>query len=602
MWSYDPPLADLRFVMDAVLEVRADWALMPAFAEITADLASQILEEAGKFVAHTLATINASGDVEGCRFADGAVRTPQGFAGAYRRYCEAGWPSLACDPEFGGQGLPQLLNAALYEMLFATNHAWTMYPGIMHGAYDCLRTHATPQIVAAYLPKIVSGEWLCTMCLTEPQAGSDVGLVRTRAEPHVDGSFRMTGSKIFISGGEQDLTANIVHLVLARLPDAPKGTRGISLFLVPKILPGGVANGVRCVGIEKKMGLKGSATCALAFDGATGWLVGERHRGLGAMFVMMNSARLYVGLQGLGHAEMALQNATRYAAQRVQMRPARRPDFAGAAVAHAASSAPPPCAHPIIEQPAMRKTLMMLRTFVEGARALGLWSAHLLDLAEHHPDAARRTASSELLSLLTPVIKSFFTERGFAATSEALQIWGGYGYLHDYGIEQSLRDSRAAMIYEGTNEIQAADLLVRKIVGDGGRKFSALIAMLREEAALCRAVPICGAYGSALEVLSLRWQQVTEAIIVEAAANPGVADGVAADYLRLAGLCLFAMVWARMARAAASICEEGFGRRKLETARFYFDYVLPEAQLRLALIEARHAVLPWIEEGTASQR
>ncbi len=585
-WQYEPPLADLRFILDAVLDARADWAGMPAFADLDADLAPQILEEAGKFVAQVLLPINSGGDLEGCQYLDGAVRTPPGFTDAYRRYCDAGWPALACDPRFGGQGLPQLLNAALYEMLFATNHAWTMYPGIVHGAYDCLRTHATPAIAAAYLPKIVSGEWLCTMCLTEPQAGSDVGLVRTRAEPLADGGYAVTGAKIFISGGEQDLTANIVHLVLARLPDAPPGTRGISLFLVPKILPGGAANAVRCLGLEHKMGLKGSATCALAFDGAQGSLIGEPHRGLAAMFVMMNSARLYVGLQGLGHAEMALQNATRYAAQRLQMRVARRPDAARRDAAAAG-------AHPIIEQPTIRKTLMTLRAFVEGARALGLWSAHLLDLADHHPDAPRRVAAHELLALLTPVIKGFFTERGFAATHEALQVWGGYGYLHDYGIEQSLRDSRAAMLYEGTNEIQAADLLVRKIVGDGGRKLPALLTLLADEAARCRAVPPCVDFGVAVEALRERWQEVTAAIVSEAPTNPGVAEGIAGDYLRFAGLSLLAMVWARMARAAAARADD-FSRRKLETARFYFDHVLPEARLRLALIEARHANLPWV--------
>jgi alkylation response protein AidB-like acyl-CoA dehydrogenase len=582
MWHYDPPLADFEFVMDMLLDVRADWAEMPAFAELDADLAPQILDAAGKFVVETLGPINASGDLEGCRYADGAVRTPAGYAAAYRRYCEAGWPALACDPAFGGQGLPQIVNAALYEMLFATNHGWTMYPGIVHGAYECLRTHATPEIVAAYLPKIVSGEWLCTMCLTEAQAGSDVGLVRARAEPDPDGSHRVTGSKIFISGGDQDLTANIVHLVLARIPDAPPGTRGISLFLVPKLLPDGRANFVRCIGIEHKMGLKGSATCAMAFDGAQGWLVGEPQRGLAAMFVMMNSARLYVGLQGLGHAEMALQNAARHASQRVQMRVPMRPAHPGGA-------------HPIIDQPAIRKTLMTLRAFVEGARALGLWSAHLLDIAEHHPDVDRRAAANDLLSLLTPIIKSFFTERGFAATSDALQVWGGYGYLHDYGIEQSLRDSRAAMIYEGTNEIQAADLLVRKIIGDGGRRFPALVAMLEDEAARCREVPLCASYGIALEALAGSWRLVTEALIAEAAAHPGVADGIAADYLRLAGLCLLATVWGRTARAAAPNSEQPFQRRKLETARFYYDYLLPEAQLRLALVERRHAAVPVLD-------
>jgi alkylation response protein AidB-like acyl-CoA dehydrogenase len=516
------------------------------------------------------------------------VRTPAGFVEAYRQFCADGWPALACEGRFGGQGLPQLLNAALYEMLYAVNHAWTMYPGLAHGAYECLRSHAAPELAERYLPKIVSGEWLCTMCLTEPQAGSDVGLATTRAEPNPDGTYRITGSKIFISGGEHDLTANIVHLVLARIPGAPTGTKGLSLFLVPKFLGEDLAeaNTLRCDGIERKMGIKGSATCVMRFDAARGWLIGETHRGLGAMFVMMNSARLYVGLQGLGHAEMAYQNAVRYAHERRQMRLAGNREHAEGATS---------AADPIIVQPAVRKLLLTLRAFVEGQRALGMWSAHLLDAAEHHPDGAVQAESNDLLSVLTPIIKSLFTEHGFTLASGALQVWGGYGYIRDFGVEQTVRDSRVALIYEGTNEIQAVDLLVRKVVGDRGRRLDVLLRLAEAEAQHCRDAAPCLAFAEVLAPLLSRWRSVTQTLIEEAPTAPALAYGVANDYLRLAGLCVLAFWWARTARIVATKLADPFYRVKFETARFYFDHLLPEAELRFALIERRHAPLPWIE-------
>jgi alkylation response protein AidB-like acyl-CoA dehydrogenase len=587
MWHYAPPLQDFRFVLDELLDVQHQWGEIPAFADLGPETVAQILDAAGHFVVDTLAPVNAAGDVEGCHHHDGAVATPAGFVRAYREYCDAGWPALACDARHGGQGLPQLLNAVLYEMLYSANHAWTMYPGIVHGAYECLRTHAAPDLIERYLPKIVSGEWLCTMCLTEPQAGSDVGLLTTRAEPDAEGAYRISGAKIFISGGEHDLTPNIIHLVLARLPDAPVGTKGISLFLVPKYLgpQDSLPNAVRCDGIERKMGLKGSSTCSLRFDGARGWLVGEPHRGLAAMFVMMNSARLYVGLQGLGHAEMAYQNAVRYAHERLQMR------IVGKTKGPRSASA----ADPIALQPAIRKVLMTLRAFVEGERAVGLWTAHLLDVAEFHPDDGRRVAANELLSLLTPIVKGFFTDNGFSLSSAALQVWGGYGYTRDCGIEQTLRDSRAAMIYEGTNEIQAVDLLVRKIIGDRGRRFESLLQLADEAAQACREAPACREFGDTLTAVLVRWRAVTQAIIEEASAEPLAAYRVADDYLRLAGLCVLGVWWARTARLVAARRSEPFYRAKWDSARFYFDQLLPEATLRLTLIDARHAPLPSIE-------
>jgi len=587
MWSYLPPLQDMQFVMVELLDVGRDWALIPRFAELDVGTVPQILQEAGKFAGQTLATINANGDLQGCRFQDGAVVTPDGFLEAYGRFREGGWPALACDAEFGGQGLPQILNAALYEMLNAANHGWTMYPGLAHGAYECLRAHASEQLKSVYLPKIVSGEWLTTMCLTEPQAGSDVGLIRTRAEPKPDGSYAVSGSKIFISGGEHDLTDNIVHLVLARLPDAPGGTRGISLFLVPKYIGSPASperNRLRCEGIEKKMGIKGSATCVMNFDAAQGFMVGEPNRGLAAMFVMMNAARLNVGMQGLGHTEMAYQNAFRYAGERVQMRAVARPDNSEPATSGA---------DPILLQPAMRKTLMTLRAFAQGERALAYWAAHLLDVAEFHPASEQRTRAHELVSLLTPIIKSFFTENGFALSSAALQVWGGYGYIHDYGIEQSVRDSRIAMIYEGTNEIQAIDLLVRKVIGDRGRNFGVLLQWVLDEANLCTFVSGCERFGETLRAVQDKLARITAAIIAESVREPEVGHRVANDFLRLVGLLLVGAWWARAARMAMPRASQDFYSSKLETARFYFDYVMPESNLRLTLLEQRHCAIPW---------
>src|SRR5450631_3114608 len=589
MWSYSPPLRDMQFVMEELLSVRREWAQIPRFAELDADTAPQILEESGKFVGQTLAPTNSFGDLQGCRYEDGVVRTPEGFAEVYRRYCEAGWPGLACDIAWGGQGLPQILNAALYEMLNAANHAWTMYPGLSHGAYECLRTHASEAIKAEYLPKIVSGEWASTMCLTEPQAGSDVGLIRTRAEPQADGSYAVTGSKIFISSGEHDLTENIVHLVLARLPDAPAGTRGISLFLVPKRLSGTASqpNGVRCDGIEKKMGIKGSATCVMSFTSAKGWLIGEPNRGLAAMFVMMNAARLNVGLQGLGHAEMAYQNALRYAGERVQSRAVTRPPTAGAP--H------PSGADPILFQPAVRRTLLSLRAFVEGERALAYWCAHLLDIAEFHPDGGRRTQAHDLVSILTPVVKGFLTDNGFALSSAALQLWGGYGYIHDYGIEQTVRDSRIAMIYEGTNEIQAIDLLVRKMIGDGGVKFGQLLQLVGAEAELCAATPGCERFAEALGIIHSSLAKLTGELVAESKETPELAPRIATDFLRLVGLVLLGSLWARAARLAIPRAADAFYAAKRETAQFFFDQLLPESQWRLDLVNRRRCELPWVE-------
>ena len=457
-WTYEAPLEHMRFVLEHVLDAPTHWKACEAFADLDLDTADAVLEEAARFASEVLQPLNSTGDLEGCvREADGRVRTPTGFPAAYQAFVAGGWPALPCDPAWGGQGLPLLLDAALREMLDACNHGWNMYPDLLHGAYETIKAHGSDDLKARYLPRLVSGEWLAAMALTEPQAGSDLGQLRTRAEPQADGSLRISGNKIFISGGEHDLTDNIVHLVLCRLPDAPKGTKGLSLALVPKVLPDGSRNALFCDGIEKKMGIKASATCAMRYDGATGWLIGEPHRGLAAMFLMMNSARLHVGLQGLGHQEMATQNARRYAGERVQM---------GRAIG---------------EHPAVRQLLDRLDVTTQAQRVLAYRAALALDLSEQHSDRAVREREKRFAALLTPIVKAFCTHQGFHGPAAALGVWGGYGYVHEYGIEQTVRDARIAMIYEGTNEIQAIDLAQRKLLADAGVTAFELLDALRAE-------------------------------------------------------------------------------------------------------------------------
>ena len=567
---YQPPLQDIRFVQQHWLGAEADWRRMPAHEALDQETADMVVEAAGRFCADVLAPLNGPADLQGCRLEEGRVRTPDGFPEAYAAFVEAGWPALACAPEAGGQGLPQLLDAALHEMLASANHGWTMYSGILHGAYACLHAHGDAHLRATYLPHIVSGRWLATMCLTEPQAGSDLGLLRSQARPRGDGSYRLDGSKIFISGGDQDMSENIVHLVLARLPDAPAGTRGLSLFLAPRGIPqdggGFLPNAIHCDGIEKKMGIKGSATCAMRFEGAQAWLVGQPHQGLAAMFVMMNSARLHVGLQGLGHAEMAWQLARAYAAERRQMRAQPRP---------ADAQGP---ADPIALQPAVQRMLADLRVWTEGMRAIAGWVAHQLDLAEQAPDAEERAQAHALASLLTPVVKSFVTERGFALASEALQVFGGYGYVHEYRIEQTLRDARIAMIYEGTNQIQALDLLQRKVAASGGAALAPLLAALREEAAACEAAGMEPGLAGALRSWSDRTEALTGALCARAAGDAPLLARCAEDYLRLVGTLCMAFAWARAARVSQPLADPALRRSKADSAAWFFAHGLLDAE------------------------
>lgn len=572
---YTPPLADMAFVIEQWLDAPTDWQQhMPVFNTLDADTARMVCEAAGDFCAEQLAPINARGDLQGCTFKDGTVQTPDGFAAAYRAYVEAGWPALACDNRVGGQGLPGLLDAALNEMIHSSNHAWAMYLGILHGAYACLHAHANDAIKAIYLPKLVSGQWLPTMCLTEPQAGSDLGLLRTQARPIENDSYLLSGNKIFISGGDQNLTDNIIHLVLARLPDAPPGTRGISLFLVPKLIP--QANGsltpntVYCDGIEKKMGIKGSATCTMRFNDAQGWLIGQPHRGLNAMFVMMNSARLHVGLQGLGHTEAAYQLALAYTRERLQMRALLRPDNASG------------IADPIIFHAPVRRIVLNLRVWSEGMRALGYWCGHVLDMATHTTNAAERERAQMLAALLTPVIKSFFTERGFQMASDALQVFGGYGYVHEYRIEQTVRDSRIAMIYEGTNQIQALDLLQRKVLSsDAG--LTPLLDTFRAETALN------SEHSATLQDWCDKLQTATEELTLDAQTDTELPARAAEDYLRLVGTVALAFVWCRAARVA----NDAFAHKR-ESARHFFNHVLPDAEHWLRRMQAARKPLAFI--------
>jgi len=587
MFQYRPPIEDQRFVLFDLLEAPRLLREMDGYAEVDDSLMVSILEQAGRFAAEVVFPLNATGDRQGCSCENGAVRTPDGFREAYRAFQAAGWPALGCDPQYGGQGLPQVLNASLFEMLCSANHGWTMYLGLLHGAYECLKAHASEDIRQTYLPKIVSGEWLATMCLTEPQAGSDLGLLRTRAEPAADGSYRLTGSKIFISGGEQDMTDNIVHLVLARLPDAPPGSRGISLFVVPKCIPEGKAgagsrNAVFCDGIEHKMGIKGSATCQMRFDQATGWLVGEHHRGLACMFVMMNAARLHVGMQGLSHAEAAFQNSLAYARERLQMKAPVRSRPAGTAPAD-----------PIVAHPAVRRLLMTQKARVEGARALAYWTALMLDVAELHPDAARRTRARELLPLVTPIVKAMLTEDGFQCASLALQVYGGYGYVNETGIEQTVRDARVPMLYEGTNEIQAIDLLLRKILGGSGANLQTLLETVADDAGECA--------DAQLEALAAKVRRLGELVarltasVRTISANDAEAPyRIASEYLRLVGHLLLAWLWLRAARVAlktpgatsgATSASAPLLAEKRATAQYYFDYLLPETDQLARIIE-----------------
>jgi len=573
MGPYTPPLRDMEFVLYELLDVEAEFRQLPPHAEVNRELIDQVLQEGGKFASEVIHPLNQSGDIEGCTHDRDAhsVTTPKGFKEAYRQYVDAGWPALACDPEYGGQGLPVTLNNTFYEMLNSANQAWAMYPGLGHGAYECLHAHGTPEQKKTYLSKLVSGEWTGTMCLTEPHCGTDLGLLRTKAEPQPDGSYRITGGKIFISSGEHDLADNIVHLVLARLPDAPAGSKGISLFIVPKFIPDangkpGTRNPVFCGAIEHKMGIHGNATCQMNLDGATGWLLGEPNKGLPAMFVMMNVARLAVGMQSLGLSETAYQLAAAYAKERLQSRSLSGPK---------AADKP---ADPIIVHPDVRRMLLTARAYIEGGRALSYFTAMLIDRELSHPDEAVRKDAGDIVALLTPVVKAFLTDNGWRSVSECLQVFGGHGYIRESGMEQHLRDARINMIYEGTNTIQSLDLLGRKVLADNGarmKKFGKLVQDFIEDNGVNEAMQ---EFVNPLADIGEKVTRLTMELGMKAMQNPDEVGAAAVDYLRVAGHLVFAYFWARMAKIALEKqgSDDPFYKAKLSVARFYFQRLLPE--------------------------
>ena len=570
---YKAPLADVEFVLDSIVGVKALSAL-PGFEDATPDLIRQILEEGAKLCEEVLFPLNQSGDAEGCTFENGVVRTPSGFKEAYQTYLEGGWTGLSCDPAYGGQGLPKLVNTMLEEFICSANLSFGMYPGLSLGAYNALSLYGSDELKARFLPKLVDGTWSGTMCLTEPHCGTDLGLIRTKAVPGEDGAYAITGTKIFISAGEHDLTENILHLVLARLPDAPAGTKGISLFLVPKFLPRadgtpGPRNGVACGSIEHKMGIKASSTCVMNFDEATGWLVGEPHKGMRAMFVMMNAARLAVGIQGLGIAEVAYQNAVGYARDRLQGRSLK------------GTKAPDKPADPIIVHPDVRRNLLTARAYTEGARALGALVAFHLDLAEKHPDSRQRQESDEFVQLMTPIVKALFTDIGFDAANIAVQVHGGHGFIWETGVEQYVRDARITQIYEGTNGIQALDLVGRKMGQDMGRLLrrffhpvQAELEQAMDDDTLLEFVgPLAKAFG--------KLQQATALIAQKGLKDPEEAGAAASDYLRMFGLVALGWMWLKSVKAARAKLAAGDGdaaflEAKVKTARFFMAKLLPQ--------------------------
>ncbi len=595
---YNPPLRDMQFVLHEVFKVSDEFKAIPKHTDVDADTINAVLEEAGKFASQVTFPLNISGDEEGCTLdkATHEVTPPKGFKEAYAQYVEGGWAALSCDVEYGGQGLPFVLNQCLYEMLNSANQAWTMYPGLSHGAYEALHAHGTEEQKKIYLPKLTSGEWTGTMCLTEPHCGTDLGLLRTKAEPQPDGSYKLTGNKIFISAGEHDMTSNIVHLVLARLPDAPQGSKGISLFAVPKFNVGkdgeiGSRNSIYCGGLEHKMGIHGNATCQMVLEDAVGTMVGAPNKGLAAMFVMMNAARLGVGNQSLGLTEVAYQNALAYAKDRIQMR-----SLSGVK----AKDKP---ADPIIVHPDVRKMLLTAKAYAEGGRALAIYCTLLLDKELHHPDEKVRKDSGEIVALLTPIVKAFLTDNGHIATNACMQVFGGHGFIKEWGMEQFVRDNRINMIYEGTNTIQSLDLLGRKVLGNNGatlKKFGKIVGALIAEEGVNEKM---AEFINPLAYLADQMTKFTTELGFRGFQNPDEVGAAAVDYLRVAGHLVFGYFWARMAQTALREIAAGntdkFYVAKLQTARFYFAKLFPETATLMRTARAGSKSLMETDEALA---
>ena len=594
MQTYKAPLRDMRFVLHELHDSTALTRLR-GLEDVSPELMDSILEEAAKLAEEVLLPTNAAGDEIGCVLENGVVRTPKGFKEAYGIFRNGGWTALASDTRYGGQGLPESLNKLVEEMICSANLAFSLYPGLTHGAYQAIASHASDELKDTYLPKMVDGTWSGTMCLTEAHCGTDLGLLRTRAVPRADGSYRVSGSKIFISAGEHDLTENIIHLVLARLPDAPQGTRGISLFLVPKFIPlsdgrPGPRNGVVCTALEHKMGIKGSATCQLTFEDATGWLVGDLNKGMATMFTMMNSERLSVGIQGLGAAEISYQSAVAYARDRIQGR-----SLSGAKAADKA-------ADPIIVHPDVRRMLMTIRAYTEGCRALGGWVARELDEMERSGDPDTRKRAGDFTALMTPVVKALFTDLGFDATNIGMQVYGGHGYIRDHGMEQLVRDARISMIYEGTNGIQALDLVGRKLPQGAGRMLRTFFHPVSAFIEQNTAHPVLGEMVKGLGKAFGALQLATGQVAATGMADPEEAGAAATEYLRLFGLVALGFMWARSAviaveKLAAPGDDAAFYKAKLTTARFYMERILPQVGGLLVAIKAGKGAMMEMDEA-----
>ena len=566
MPEFNAPLRDMRFVLHEVFEAPALWARLPALAgHVDADTADAILEEAAKVTSQLIAPLNRSGDEEGAQWHAGNVTTPNGFKSAYTTYIAGGWVGLSGNPEFGGLGMPKMLAVQFEEMLYAANSSFALYSALSAGACLAIDAHASEALKSTYLPPMYEGRWAGSMCLTEAHAGTDLGIIRTRAEPQADGSFTISGSKIFITGGDQDLTENIIHLVLAKLPDAPAGPKGISLFLVPKVLVNddgslGTANAVSCGSIEHKMGIKASATCVMNFDGARGWLIGEANKGLAAMFTMMNYERLSIGIQGIGCAETSYQNARTYARERLQSR------------APTGAVAIDKIADPIIVHPDVRRMLLSIKAMTEGGRAFASYVGQQLDLAKFSDDPQEQQDASALVALLTPVAKAFFTDTGFDSCVLGQQVFGGHGYIREWGQEQLVRDVRIAQIYEGTNGIQALDLLGRKVIANAGVSLRLFTAQVRTFAQQPHKP-----YAAQLLEAVQRLEDLSDWLQAQAKLNPNEVGAASVEYLHLFGYVAYAYLWARMADVAqCSLCTDpDFYSAKLATAKFYFSRLLP---------------------------
>ncbi len=597
MPAYKAPLREIKFVMDELLDMPAHYASIPAYADVaTPDMVDAIINEGAKFCENVLSPLNRVGDIEGCtRHEDGSVTTPTGFKEAYKQFVEGGWPSLAHEVDHGGQGLPESLGIVMSEMVGSSNWSWGMYPGLSHGAMNTIDLHGTDEQKHTYLSKLVSGEWTGTMCLTEPHCGSDLGILKTKAEPNADGSYAISGTKIFISAGEHDMADNIVHIVLARLPGAPEGTKGISLFIVPKFLPNedgtpGERNAVTCGSIEHKMGIHGNATCVMNFDGAKGWLIGPENKGLNCMFTFMNTARIGTALQGSTAAEASYQGALAYAKDRLAMRSLTGP------------KAPEKAADPIIVHPDVRRMLLTQKAFAEGGRALVYLTAQQNDIVKKSEDEEARKAADEMLGFLTPIAKAFLTEVGYEATNLGVQVFGGHGFIAEWGMEQLVRDTKIACIYEGTTGIQALDLLGRKVLMTQGaslRNFTKLVhKFCQAEEANAELAHLV----KPLAELNKEWGDLTMKIGMAAMKNREEVGSASVDYLMYSGYVTLAYLWAKMAKVAQEALangtsEEDYYKAKLATAKFYFARVLPRTKAHAASMLAGADTVMDLEEA-----